>query len=458
MINLKKKLITTIIWDFDGTLYDPSEIIEPLRNVYFNIYKKKINNELTLEKFENETKKSGSWSALVSKKIGISEKILTDIIDKKFPKHKYIQKNLSLVNKIESLTQYRHIILSNSNTKEVSSCLNKIGFKNKEKKGFYPFSNIIGRDQYLHMKPEPDGFKLVQRITRHPMICHLSIGDSFHHDLEPAKKLGMQELHISEIDSYFNFSSDTKKNVWEKNTEKYSSLITEDPSFFASTYYNLLVKPIINLIKKYINKNAKNNLLDLGCGEGYLSREIYKKFPNVGIIGVDFSNQLLQEAKLKNSKIKYLNANLESPTVSLKKNSFSIIVSNLVIIYIKNINNYWKNISSLLMKNGTAIVSLPHPCFNQENNNEWFANNKTSEPLIIENYNLEKKFDKTIVDFKTHHYHRKLETYVQTAKKNNLEIIEIIEPEPQNKTNSELMKKAERVPFYLIFVLRKNTN
>lgn len=455
-MNLRKKLITTIIWDFDGTLYDPSEIIAPLRNVYFKIYTKKVDPHITIKKFEELATSYGSWSKLLSKKLSLPEKKLTDLIDKKFPKQKFIKKNEKLVQKIESLKKYNHILLSNSNTNEVRAGLAKIGFKKKEN-SFYPFLHILGRDQYNKMKPHPEGFTLVQKITGHPMICHLSIGDSFLHDLEPAKKLGMQELHISEIDNFFNFTNKQKNNSWRKDTKGYSSLITNDTTFFESTYYNLLIQPILSLIKKYCQNNSQATILDVGCGEGYLTREIHSILPEAQLFGIDISGELLKIAKKKDSSIQYTQANIESALTIKKPKLVSLIVSNLVIIYIKNIHNYWKNISKHLDTEGIAIISLPHPCFNQQNNQKWFASQKINEDLVIQNYNLENKFNKKIVDFDTHHYHRKLETYIKTASENNLQVIEILEPQPMTKSENILMKKAEKIPFYLILVLKKKS-
>lgn len=76
-----------------------------------------------------------------------------------------------------------------------------------------------------------------------------------------------------------------------------------EKSFQEKNYYNNQTQDqehlenIINFLK--INSNIK--ILDLGCGSGYLTFEIAKRFPNVEIIGLDIvTNTLNENIKIAN--------------------------------------------------------------------------------------------------------------------------------------------------------------
>ena len=134
------------------------------------------------------------------------------------------------------------------------------------------------------------------------------------------------------------------------------------------------------------------------------------------------------------------------------KKRFRLAITNLVYPYIKNISRATHHIVNLIQRNGILIVSIPHPCFNQDTNQDWFWNPNIHD-LIITDYFNENVFSKKLGDLSTYHYHRILETYTEIFSSHNLNILRIIEPKPVNKEDS-IFNKASKNPFYLIFVLR----
>ena len=79
---------------------------------------------------------------------------------------------------------------------------------------------------------------------------------------------------------------------WINQGEKYARLLA-NKDLVKSTYYQILLPSIMQLVLEYSSK--EDNIIDIGCGEGYLTRELYKYRPN--ILGIDLSSKLINIAK-----------------------------------------------------------------------------------------------------------------------------------------------------------------
>lgn len=96
--------------------------------------------------------------------------------------------------------------------------------------------------------------------------------------------------------------------------------------------YDFLNNIISFGIHKIIKKNAidklkikpNSQILDLCCGTGDLGQIIKKSNPSCEIIGVDFSEAMLNIAKQKNHNIKYIQEN--ATNLPFQNNSFDYIV------------------------------------------------------------------------------------------------------------------------------------
>ena len=115
------------------------------------------------------------------------------------------------------------------------------------------------------------------------------------------------------------------------------------------------------LLSNNINLTNEDLIVDLGCGPGNITEKISVKWPEVSVIGIDGSNEMIKEAKSR----KKLDANMRSYTninyfcsdirsIELKeissKANVSLIVSNSLLHHITSIDHFFECISNLSTK------------------------------------------------------------------------------------------------------------
>ena len=110
------------------------------------------------------------------------------------------------------------------------------------------------------------------------------------------------------------------------------------------------------LIKTFNLTNQ--DILDLGCGKGYLSYEFAKRGNK--ILAIDGSESMLNYAKTKNvhSNIKYLLSDLQDLKI---KQKFDLVFAINSLVHIKILEPILTDIRNSLKKNGKFILCFLHP-------------------------------------------------------------------------------------------------
>ena len=120
----------------------------------------------------------------------------------------------------------------------------------------------------------------------------------------------------------------------------------------------------INQLFEMFEINKETKILDIGCGDGEIPINIYKK-QVCNITAVDGSQSMLNEfyKKLKISKIKkikIINAMLNDELLTNEK--FDIVMSNSLIHHVKDVSLYWHNLIRLINKTGMIMcMDLERP-------------------------------------------------------------------------------------------------
>lgn len=123
-----------------------------------------------------------------------------------------------------------------------------------------------------------------------------------------------------------------------------------------------------NSIKSSAVKNSIKKLgttprkvLDLCCGTGDISILFQKLCPAADIIGIDFSEEMLSIAKLKASKINFLQGDITKKD-GIVKEKFDICFISFGLRNLPNIDDFLENVKACLKDGGVlAILDLGKP-------------------------------------------------------------------------------------------------
>jgi len=159
-----------------------------------------------------------------------------------------------------------------------------------------------------------------------------------------------------------------------ENTTKYYNKRFGNSSFSITESdrmrWRMIEKKLVKILSFYDNQP---DILDFGCGEGWLSSNLSKYGK---VTGVDISDKSIEAAKKKYPSINFIHLDASSTeSVEQKiKERFDIIVSSEVIEHIDNQKEYLNNIYSLFKKeNGVLILTTPN---GRWKNNYFFGERK----------------------------------------------------------------------------------
>lgn len=112
---------------------------------------------------------------------------------------------------------------------------------------------------------------------------------------------------------------------------------------------------LVKIEKIFDSKGRKLNILDLGCGDGRLSKELVKH--GHAITGIDSNEQALQNAK-KNG-LRVLNADIEKE-LPLETASFDAVLLLDVLEHLYDQEKILKEIYRVLKENGSLYIAYPN--------------------------------------------------------------------------------------------------
>ena len=115
---------------------------------------------------------------------------------------------------------------------------------------------------------------------------------------------------------------------------------------------------------------AGKQVLDAGCGQGYLCRLLTRKGASVtGVEPTEGSYRAaLEREEAEPLGITYLQHDLSAFTSM--QNSFDVVIANMVFMDIPDYTAAMRNCIAALKPGGDFLFSLLHPCF-EEPGSEW---------------------------------------------------------------------------------------
>ena len=119
------------------------------------------------------------------------------------------------------------------------------------------------------------------------------------------------------------------------------------------------VEEMINFaLKERLNINKNFSFLDLGCGNGWVVRNVAKNELCTKAVGIDGARQMINNAESRGEGTKYILADIDSFNSPEK---YDVIHSMEVLYYLENPSEVIRKISnSWLNKGGRLIVGIDH--------------------------------------------------------------------------------------------------
>lgn len=207
----------------------------------------------------------------------------------------------------------------------------------------------------------------------------------------------------------------------------------------------------------------KDKVLDLGCGQGVLERQIS---PEVAYLGLDASKSLIEFARnhSRGSKHQFEVTDLTRPWPTADQD-FTIVV---MLLSLQNMENFDAVISAAarhLVKDGQLVAVLNHPCFriprqsswqiDQKNKLEYRRINRYLTPLKVPIVAHPGKRDRAI----TWSFHHPLSDYFRSLAKAGF-VVTNLEEWTSPKTSSGRAAKMENrarqeFPLFLTIFAKK---
>jgi ubiquinone/menaquinone biosynthesis C-methylase UbiE len=253
----------------------------------------------------------------------------------------------------------------------------------------------------------------------------------------------------------------TKNTSWGKVATWYNTLLEEGED----TYQSKLILP--NLIR-ILSPQSNEEILDLGCGQGFFSRQIAQS--GARVMGVDIGNELIKIAKDQaGEREKYLVLSAEKLT-GLSGERFDAVVCVLALQNIKNMQNAILEIARVLKPNGRVVLVLNHPTFRIPSASDWQFDEKTNVQYrrmskYLSEITQEVDMTQGVKDIKkkkfTYSFHHPLQVYFKAFAKAGLCTVRLEEWASHKISDKGSRKQAEdfarkEIPLFMCLELKKS--
>ncbi len=115
----------------------------------------------------------------------------------------------------------------------------------------------------------------------------------------------------------------------------------------------------IKVVLDLIAEEGFQSLLDVGCGDGRLLKEIQKKYSEKHLMGIDISQRAISMANAMTPEIEYRCIDI-SADAYIGKFDIVTAIETMEHIEVKELDNFLRAISERLTKRGKLILTVPH--------------------------------------------------------------------------------------------------
>ncbi len=243
---------------------------------------------------------------------------------------------------------------------------------------------------------------------------------------------------------------------WQKVAPWYNNLVGAEGHY----YHKQVVLPGL---LRLLNLRSTSSVLDLGCGQGVVSRVI----PDIArYVGVDKAAALIESAKRnnKNANHSFVVADVTKPLTHIES-GFTHCCIVLALQNMEKPEGVFENVARLLQAGGEVVIVLNHPVFRIPRQSGWGVDEKTKQqhrwinrylsalriPITM---NPGKKDSQT-----TWSFHRPLQDYISMITKAGFVITGLEEWVSDKESEGKAAKMENRArsefPLFLTLVAKK---
>jgi ubiquinone/menaquinone biosynthesis C-methylase UbiE len=223
----------------------------------------------------------------------------------------------------------------------------------------------------------------------------------------------------------------SKGSDWEKLSNWYD----KKQGDIGDLWHRTLIDPVLLHV---IGSCRGKDVLDLGCGNGYLARRFAKQ--RARVTAIDASYGMIRNAEAHDPKnrlkIHYLQrdaARLEGVADS----SFDLVFANMSLMDIKDAKSAISEVGRILKTGGRFVASISHPCFDNGSESGWVLEKSMGPGRIYRRIRAYRKPSADKIPWNvegkknyTFGYHRPLNWYANVFHSNRLAITRLEEPMP----------------------------
>ncbi len=238
---------------------------------------------------------------------------------------------------------------------------------------------------------------------------------------------------------------------WENVAGWYDSLVGERGTDFHQT---IVMPGALRLLEL----KAGERVLDIGCGQGVFSRQLYAK--GVSVVGIDASLKLIQTAKQRSQKEIRFEVMKAETLGQANLGQFHAAACLLAIQNMEPLEQILKGCAQVLLKSGKLVMVMTHPAFRIPRQSGW----GWDEQRKLQYRRMDRYLSPLKVPIQMHPgsdpgqvtwtFHRSLETYVKALTSAGFAITALEEwvsnKESQRggRSNAENMARKE-IPMFL---------
>jgi SAM-dependent methyltransferase len=252
------------------------------------------------------------------------------------------------------------------------------------------------------------------------------------------------------------FDADSVREAWDRASDAWAHGQASGRDFYRYEFFGPAHVALCGEVRGL-------RVLDVGCGSGYLSRELAQR--GASVVGVDISPRMIAHAMRLESAvplgIEYRVLDAAALPEGLDARDFDMAASCLALQDMTDVPRVLRGVRALLRPGGRLVASITHPCTDTPLRRWELDADGAKRWLCIDRYfdrgPLQFEWSGWAEDFTTEAIHAPLEEWIRWIQESGFRLRGLQEPCPTEQAirSRPELEDAARVPYYLFFDLQR---